>query len=204
MKRVATLPRPGQRPTRMEAEQAVETLLRYIGEDTSRPGLADTPARVVRAYDEYFAGYMDDPAGILSRVFDDLRGYDDFVLVRNIDFVSHCEHHMAPIIGVAHVAYWPDMHVTGLSKLSRIVDCYARRLTCQENMIRAIAGAINAHLKPKGVAIIIDAAHHCMSMRGTRKSASTTLTSHFTGLFEQDADIKRRFLDMACAGRGQS
>lgn len=183
------------RPSRQEAEQAVETLIRWAGDDPSREGLLETPARVIRAFEDHFAGYGGDPATLLARSFDDLAGFDDFVLVRQIDFTSHCEHHMAPIIGVAHVAYWPDRHVVGISKLARLVDIYARRLSSQETMTRAIADALETHLKPKGVAVTIDATHHCMASRGALKRNSSTVTSQFTGIFRTDGNVQRRFLD---------
>lgn len=185
-----------QRPSREDAEKAVETLIRWAGDDPAREGLRDTPRRVVRAYEQYFAGYHDDPEAILSRTFGDLTGYDDFVLVKQIDFVSHCEHHIAPIIGVAHVAYWPDRHVVGISKLARIVDTYARRLSSQETMGRRITEALQTYLRPKGTALVIEAVHHCMSSRGVGKRGASTVTSNFSGIFESDADARRRFMDM--------
>ncbi len=184
-----------QRPSREEAEKAIETLIRYLGEDPSREGLRETPARVVRAWDEYCEGYRADEGQILDKTFSDLVGFDDFVLVKNIHFVSHCEHHMAPIIGVAHIAYWPDRHVVGISKLGRIVDTYAKRLSSQETMTRRIAEALETHLKPKGLALTIDAEHHCMSDRGVKKPGSSTVTSLFTGIFKERPNIQQRFLE---------
>lgn len=183
-----------QRPSRAEAETAVEILLRWAGEDTKRPGLKDTPARVVRAYEEFFAGYLQNADDILDCTFDDIEGYDDFVMVRNIDFISHCEHHMVPIIGRAHVAYWPDQKVTGLSKLARTVDVYARRLVSQEMMTKNIREVLDRNLQPKGAAVYIDAVHHCMSIRGAMKSDSSTITSSFSGVFEHNSDVRNRFL----------
>lgn len=184
------------RPSRSEAEAAVETLLRYIGEDPQREGLLETPARVIRAYDEFFMGYQQNAHDELVKTFEDITGFDDMVLVKAIDFVSHCEHHMVPIIGQAHVAYWPDENVVGISKLARVVEIHAKRLVSQENMTRAIGEAISEALAPKGVAVMIDANHQCMSTRGINKQASSTVTMHFTGLFKEDRDLQRRFMDM--------
>lgn len=183
------------RPTREEAMKAVETLLRWAGENPSREGLLDTPKRVVKAYEEFFSGYTKDPAADLSRTFEDIEGFDDMVIVRGIDFVSHCEHHLVPILGTAHVAYWPDEKVVGISKLARIVDIYGRRLVSQENMTRNIVQCIDEVLKPKGVAVYIDANHQCMSTRGVNKAHSSTVTSMFSGIFKEDRDVQRRFLD---------
>lgn len=185
-----------KKPSRAEAEDAIRTLLRYTGEDISRPGLIDTPARVIRSYDEFFAGYDQNPADVLNRTFEDIEGYKDFVLVKNIDFISHCEHHMVPIVGTAHVAYWPDEHVVGISKLARTVDIYSKRLISQEVMTRNIVEAIDSVLAPKGTAVLIDAVHHCMSIRGANKPNSSTVTSMFSGIFEHNDDIRRRFLDL--------
>jgi GTP cyclohydrolase I len=197
MKHKLTLPQDNvlSRPSRAEAEKAVETLIRWAGEDPAREGLRDTPARVVKAWEEYCAGYGDDEAAILGRIFGDLAGFDDFVLVKNIEFVSHCEHHMAPIVGIAHVAYWPAEKVVGISKLGRIVDMYARRLSSQETMTRRIIEALDTHLKPKGAAVMIDAAHHCMSDRGVRKSGASTVTSLFSGVFREEKNLQSRFLE---------
>ncbi len=184
------------RPTRAEAEKAVETLLRWAGEDPTRPGLIETPARVVRSYEEFYAGYGMDAADELNKTFEDIVGFDDIVLVKDIEFVSHCEHHMAPITGVAHVAYWPDQKVVGISKLARIVDIFAKRLVSQENMNRQIVEAIDTNLKPKGVAVLISADHQCMSTRGANKPGSSTVTSTFSGIFKTDPDARDRFLSM--------
>ncbi len=186
--------KPMPRPSRAEAEAAVETLIRWAGENPGREGLADTPRRVVKAFEEYFAGYAGDAASILSRTFPDLAGFDDFVLVRNIAFTSHCEHHLAPIVGVAHVAYWPAEHVVGISKLGRLVDMYAKRMSSQETMTRRIAEALETHLKPRGAAVLIDAEHHCMSGRGTQKRGASTVTSLFSGIFREDRDVQARFM----------
>ena len=186
----------GKRPSREEAEAAVETLLSYIGEDADRAGLIETPARVIRSYDEFFSGYDKCPQEELTKTFDDIEDFDDIVLVKNIEFVSHCEHHMVPIIGKAHVAYWPDEKVVGISKLARVVDILGKRLTSQENMTRQIVEAIDNALSPKGVAVIIDADHQCMSIRGVHKAASSTVTSKFSGLFKSDESVRSRFMDM--------
>ncbi|MGH1377845.1 MAG: GTP cyclohydrolase I FolE [Alphaproteobacteria bacterium] len=184
------------RPSREEAMKAVETMLRWAGEDPTREGLLDTPKRVVKAYEEFFSGYTKDPTAELQKTFEDIEGFDDMVLVKDIDFVSHCEHHLVPILGKAHVAYWPDEKVVGISKLARIVDIYGRRLVSQENMTRNILQCIDQTLQPKGVAVYIDANHQCMSTRGVNKSSSSTVTSMFSGIFKEDRDTQRRFLDM--------
>lgn len=184
------------RPSREEAKKAVETLLRWAGEDPAREGLLDTPERVVKAYEEYFSGYKKSAAAELAKTFEDIQGFDDMVLVKDIDFVSHCEHHMVPILGKAHVAYWPTERVVGISKLARIVDIYARRLVSQENMTRNIVNVIDEVLAPRGVAVMIDANHQCMSTRGVNKGASSTVTTMFSGIFKEDRDAQRRFMDM--------
>ena len=183
-------------PSREEAMKAVETLILWAGEDPSREGLLETPKRVVAAYEEYFSGYDKDPSVVLSKTFEDIKGFDDMVLVRDIEFVSHCEHHLVPILGKAHVAYWPDDKVVGISKLARVVDIFARRLISQENMTRNILQAIDGTLAPKGVALYIDANHQCMSTRGVNKSCASTVTTMFSGLFKENSDIQKRFLDM--------
>jgi len=184
------------RPTRIEAEKAVETLLKWIGEDPTRHGLVETPARYVRAFDEFFAGYNHDPADELSKIFEDIEQYDDMVLVKDIDFVSHCEHHIVPIVGRAHVAYWPNKKVVGISKLARVVDIFAKRLTSQENMTRDIAEIIQNTIEAKGCAVLVEANHQCMSTRGVDKANSATVTSHFTGIFKEENDARSRFMEM--------
>lgn len=184
------------RPSREEAMKAVETLLLWAGEDPKREGLIETPKRVVAAYEEFFAGYTKDPAKELTKTFEDIQGFDDMVVVRDIEFVSHCEHHLVPILGKAHVAYWPDEKIVGISKLARVVDIFARRLVSQENLTRNILQAIDQTLSPKGVAVYIDANHQCMSTRGVNKACSSTVTSMFSGFFKEDRDVQRRFLDM--------
>lgn len=183
------------RPSREEAEEAVKTLIRWAGDNPARAGLTDTPGRVTRAYEEFFAGYDLDPAAVLSKNFEDIAGYEDFVLVRDISFISHCEHHIVPITGIAHVAYWPGEHVVGISKLARLVDIYAKRLISQEIMTLNILNALDKHLKPKGSAVLINAVHHCMSTRGVAKADSATVTSMYSGVFREDEALKKRFLE---------
>ncbi len=184
-------------PSRAEAEAAVRTLLRWAGDDPTREGLIDTPARVVKAYEELFSGYREDATSVLSRVFEEVQGYDDIILVRDINFSSHCEHHMVPFVGVAHIAYYPSEHgVVGLSKLARLVDVFARRLQTQEALTAQIVGAIDQHLRPRGCAVMIEAEHMCMSMRGVRKQGSQTVTTQFTGVFRDDPAEQMRFLTM--------
>ncbi len=184
------------RPTRREAEDAVRTLIRYAGDDPEREGLTDTPKRVVDSYKELFSGYGTDPIEILSRTFEEIHGYDDLVMVRGIRLESHCEHHMLPIVGVAHVAYLPRDRVVGISKLARVVDIFGKRLQTQETMTAQIAEAIEKALNPRGVAILIDALHQCMTLRGVHKPGSSTVTTRFTGVFAKDADYRDRFLRM--------
>lgn len=183
------------RPTREQAEEAVRTLLKWMGEDVNREGLLDTPARVVKSYGELFGGYKIDPKEVLGRTFEEVAGYNDIVLVKDIQFHSHCEHHIVPIIGKAHVAYLPDERVLGLSKIARVVDIFAHRLQTQESMTAQIATAIDDTLEPLGVAVMIEAEHMCMAMRGIRKQGSTTLTTRFTGAFEKPEN-QYRFLEM--------
>ncbi len=185
------------RPTREEAEAAVRTLIGWAGDDPHREGLLDTPRRVVDSYDEFFAGYEGDPFEILERTFEDVQGYDDLVMLRDIRLESHCEHHMLPIVGVAHVAYLPGDRVVGISKLARVVDMYAKRLQTQETMTAQIATAIEQALKPRGVAIMIDALHECMTTRGIHKPGTTTITTRFTGEFKTDSSYRERFMQLA-------
>ncbi len=189
------------RPSREEAERAVRVLLRWAGEDPDREGLAETPARVAKAYRELFAGYDQDVTEVLGRTFEEVAGYDDLVLVKDIPFHSHCEHHMVPIKGVAHVAYMPDGKVLGLSKVARTVDIFARRLQTQEALTSQIANSIQDILAPQGVAVMIEAEHMCMSMRGIQKEGSTTLTTTFTGSFKSDAALQARFMMMLNSGK---
>lgn len=184
------------RPTREEAEDAVRLLLRWAGDDPDREGLLDTPARVAKAYSELFSGYGADVDEVLGRTFEEVGGYNDIVIVRDISFFSHCEHHMLPVIGKAHVAYLPSGRVLGLSKIARIVDVFARRLQTQENMTAQIANAIDETLTPRGVAVFLEAEHMCMAMRGIQKTGSTTLTTTFTGAFKDNAAEQARFMSM--------
>ncbi len=184
------------RPTRAEAEEAVRVLLRWAGDDPGREGLIDTPERVASAFDEYFSGYSADPVDLLKRTFEEVDGYDEIVLLRDIRFESHCEHHMAPIIGKAHVAYLPHRRVVGISKLARLVEVYAKRLTIQEKMTAQIANTINEVLEPKGVAVVIEAAHQCMTTRGVHKPGVAMVTSRMLGAFRDDPSTRREFLAM--------
>jgi GTP cyclohydrolase I len=185
-----------RRPSQAEAEAAIRTLLHWAGDDPSREGLVDTPRRVAEAFKEYFKGYAEDPNEILDRVFEEVEGYQDMILVRDIPFHSHCEHHMAPFFGKAHIGYYPSKGVVGLSKLARIVDLYARRLQTQETMTAQIATAIEEALEPRGIAVLIEAEHMCMTMRGVRKQGSTTLTTQYRGLFRDDPAEQVRFFTM--------
>ncbi|MBT6093577.1 MAG: GTP cyclohydrolase I FolE [Rhodospirillaceae bacterium] len=184
------------RPTRDEAEAAIRTLIQWAGDDPAREGLLDTPARVVRAYEEFFNGYSACPKALLERTFEEVDGYDEIVLLRDIRFESHCEHHMAPIIGKAHVAYLPHRRVVGISKLARVVEVYAKRLQIQEKMTAQVANLIDEVLQPKGTAVVIEAAHQCMTTRGVHKSGVTMVTSRMLGAFRDDAATRREFLAM--------
>jgi GTP cyclohydrolase I len=184
------------RPTRGEAEDAVRTLIRWAGDDPAREGLLGTPDRVARAYEEFFAGYESDPVDILRRTFEEIAGYDEMVVLKDIRFESHCEHHMLPIVGKAHIAYLPDRRVVGISKLARIVDAYARRLQIQEKMTAEIANVIDQVLQPKGVAVIIDAAHQCMTTRGVHKPGVSMVTSRMLGAFRDNPSTRREFLSI--------
>ncbi|HEV3431393.1 MAG TPA: GTP cyclohydrolase I FolE [Paraburkholderia sp.] len=191
---VATTSTNVTRPSREEAEDAVRVLLRWAGDDPSREGLLDTPARVVRAYEEFFAGYEHDPREILSRTFSEVDGYDEMIVLKDIRFESYCEHHMVPIIGRAHVAYLPEHRVVGISKLARLVDAFAKRLQIQEKMTAQIADTLNEVLQPKGVGVILEAAHQCMSTRGVHKAGVTMVTSRMLGTFRSDPSTRREFL----------
>ena len=177
-----------------EAEEAFKTILTWMGEDPSREGLLETPKRVVKAYKEYFAGYSKDPNKILDKTFGDVEGYDDMVVQKNISVQSHCEHHMAPIIGIAHVAYIPNERVVGLSKLARVVEVFSKRLQTQERLTMQIAKTIMESLDAKGVAVTIDSTHQCMTMRGIKKETATTVTNYFLGQFKEDLSIQNRYL----------
>jgi len=177
-----------------EAKKAIQTILKYIGENPDREGLIETPKRVIKAFDEYFSGYAEDPQLYLEKTFGDVEGYDDMVIQKNISIQSHCEHHMAPIIGIAHVAYIPSEKVVGLSKLARVVEAYSRRLQTQERLTMQIANAINKGLKAHGTAVCIDAVHQCMTTRGVMKENATTVTNYFTGSFRDSQSLHQRFL----------
>ncbi|MGO4135704.1 GTP cyclohydrolase I FolE [Rhizobium brockwellii] len=188
--------RDSDRPSQQEAEEAVRVLLRWAGDDPTREGLLETPARVVKSYRELFSGYDMAAEDVLGRTFEEVAGYDDMVLVKDIPFYSHCEHHMVPIIGKAHVAYMPDGRVLGLSKIARVVEIFGRRLQTQETMTAQIARAIDDTLHPRGVAVLIEAEHMCMAMRGVQKQGSTTLTTTFTGTFKTEPADQARFMTM--------
>ena len=185
-----------RRPTREEAEEAVRTLIRWAGDDPEREGLLGTPDRIVRSYQEFFSGYDDDPVALLQRTFEETNGYDEIVVLKDIRFESHCEHHIAPIIGKVHVAYLPDKRVVGISKLARLVDVYAKRLQIQEKMTAQIANTLDEVLQPKGVAVVIEAAHQCMTTRGVHKPGVMMVTSRMLGAFRDDPLSRREVLAM--------
>ncbi len=185
------------RPSRDEAEAAVRTLIKWAGDNPTREGLADTPSRVIRSYDEFFSGYHEDAEEMLNRTFEEVDGYDDMVLLKNIRVESYCEHHIVPILGKASIAYFPAQRVVGISKLARVIDIFAKRLQTQETMTSQIANTIQTVLEPKGVALIIDAAHQCMTTRGVRKPGVSMVTTRFTGCFEHDTNLQNRFLVQA-------
>jgi GTP cyclohydrolase I len=189
------------KPSREEAEAAVRTLLRWAGDDPTREGLLDTPRRVVKAYGDWFAGYETDPEGYLQRTFEEVAGYDEMVVLRDIEFESHCEHHMAPIIGRAHVGYLPNGKVVGISKLARVVDAYARRFQVQEKMTAQIAEVIARVLQPRGVGVVIEASHECMTTRGVHKRGVSMTTSTLLGTFREDARTRAEFLQFIRSGR---
>lgn len=190
-----------QKPSRAEAEDAVRTLLRWAGEDPSREGLLDTPKRVVKSYQEFFKGYHEDPRAILARTFEETEGYDEIILLRDIRLESHCEHHMVPIEGVAHVAYLPQSRVVGISKLARVVDAYAKRFQIQEKLTVQIASIINEVLQPRGVAVVIEATHQCISTRGVHKPGVSMITSHMLGEFRDNPATRRELMAMIQARR---
>jgi GTP cyclohydrolase I len=187
-------PAAKERPSRAEAEEAVRTLLAWAGDDPGRPGLLDTPRRVAQAFEERFSGYREDAAAELARTFEDVAGYRDMILLRDVRLESHCEHHIAPFIGVAHVAYVPDRRVVGLSRLARVVDIFARRLQVQETLTAQIAETIQRELAPKGVAVMLRARHQCMTLRAVNQPSSVMVTTHFTGVFDKDPSWRERFL----------
>ncbi len=184
------------KPSKEEALNAVKTLISWAGDDPTREGLVETPDRVIRAYKEFFAGYEEDPEQVLEKTFEEVEGYDDAVIVRNIRVESHCEHHMVPIIGVAHVGYIPNKRVVGISKLARIVDIFGKRLQTQETMTAQIADTIHRVLEPKGVAVVIDAGHQCMSTRGIHKTESSTITSRMLGIFRDNPETREEFMHL--------
>ena len=193
MKKVTPL---NPKPTREEAEAAVKTLISWAGDNPNREGLIETPKRVVKSYEEFYSGYDQDPEEILSKVFEEVEGYDEIIIVKDIRLESHWEHHMVPILGKAHVAYIPDQRVVGISKLARVVDLYAKRLQTQETMTAQIADTIDRVLKPKGVAIVIDAAHQCMSSRGVHKTETSTVTSRMLGAFRENPKSRMEFMNL--------
>ena len=188
------------RPDRESAEQAVRTLLRWAGDDPAREGLRDTPARVARAFEDWFSGYAVDPEEYPARTFEEVAGYDELIVLRDIEFESHCEHHLAPIIGRAHVGYLPDSKVVGISKLARVVDTYARRLQVQEKLTAQIAGCIERVLKPRGVGVVVEAVHQCMTTRGVHKRGVSMVTSTLLGSFREDARTRDEFLRLTRSG----
>jgi GTP cyclohydrolase I len=197
LERVKLLRTPSDRPDRAEVEAAIRTLIEWTGDDPDRDGLAETPSRVTRAFEEFFAGYGQDPVEMLQKTFEEIEGYDEMIALRGIRFESHCEHHMAPIIGQAWVAYVPNGRVVGISKLARVVEVYARRLQIQEKMTAQIANTINDVLKPQGVGVIIKASHHCMTTRGVNKPESDLVTSRMLGCFRDNPLTRQEFLSMA-------
>ncbi|MBU8977109.1 MULTISPECIES: GTP cyclohydrolase I FolE [unclassified Lysobacter] len=191
------------KPTRDQAEAAVRTLLRWAGDDPAREGLLDTPKRVAKAYQDWFSGYAEDPADYLKRTFEEVEGYDEMIVLRDIEFESHCEHHMAPIIGKAHVGYLPDGKVVGISKLARVVETYARRLQVQEKMTAQIAQVIQDVLQPRGVGVVIEGSHECMTTRGVHKRGVSMITSKMLGSFREDARTRAEFLQFIDVGPGR-
>jgi GTP cyclohydrolase I len=204
LERVAHRRRPLPKPSREEALEAVRTLLRWAGDDPNREGLLGTPDRVVRSYAEFFSGYDEDPVQLLQRTFEEMDGYDEIVMLKDIRFESHCEHHIAPIIGRVHIAYLPNNRVVGISKLARLVEVYAKRLQIQEKMTAQIANTLNDVLQPKGVAVVIEAAHQCMTTRGVHKPGVTMVTSRMLGVFRSDPTTRREVLSMIGTPGGAS
>ena len=195
-RRNATKSSQSKRPTREEAEQAVRTLIRWVGDDPDREGLTGTPSRVVKAYEDWFSGYRDDPVDFLRRTFYEVDGYDELIVLRDIGFESHCEHHLAPIIGKVHVGYLPDRNVVGISKLARVVDAFARRMQVQESLTAQIAHCIQDVLKPRGVGVVVEGVHQCMTTRGIRKHGVSMVTSQLLGHFRSDPRTRAEFLNM--------
>lgn len=197
LERVAVAQAPSERPDRVEVEQAIRTMIRWAGDDPARDGLRETPGRVARAFEEYFSGYALDPTEILQKTFEEIEGYDEMIVLRGVRFESHCEHHMAPIVGRAWVAYIPQGRVVGISKLARVVDIYAKRLQIQEKMTAQIANTINDVLRPEGVGVIIKATHHCMTTRGAHKPGTDLVTSRMLGVFRDNALTRQELLGLA-------
>jgi GTP cyclohydrolase I len=189
-------PHPESKPDRAEVEAAVRTIIRWTGDDPDRDGLIETPARVTRALEEFFAGYAQDPAAVLQKSFDEIEGYDEMIVLRGVRFESHCEHHMAPILGQAWVAYVPNGRVVGISKLARVVEAYAKRMQIQERLTAQIANTVNDVLKPKGVGVIVKASHHCMTTRGIHKHDTDLITSRMLGCFRDNSNLRQEFLAM--------
>jgi GTP cyclohydrolase I len=204
MKKTTARAKPLERPPREEALAAVRTLLRWAGDDPDREGLLETPDRVVRSYEEFFAGYGQDPREILAKTFSEVDGYDEMIVMNDIRFESHCEHHMAPIIGRVHIGYLPMHRVVGISKLARLVDVYAKRLQIQEKMTVQIADTLQDVLQPKGVAVVVEAAHQCMTTRGVHKPGTLLVTSRMLGAFRNDQATRREFLAMIARGSGNA
>lgn len=188
------------RPTKEQAMEAVKTLLKWAGDDPEREGLVETPKRVVKAYEEWFQGYNEDPNEILAKTFEEVEGYDEMVLLKNMRVESHCEHHIAPILGKAHIAYIPNKRVVGISKIARLLDCFGKRLQTQETMTAQIADAIEEHLQPKGVAVVVDAKHQCMTTRGVHKTETSTVTSQVRGIFRSDDKTRSEFMNLISSG----
>ena len=188
--------KPFVKPTREEAMDAVKTMIAWAGDDPTREGLLETPKRVIKAYEEFFAGYEMDPDEILNKTFEEVAGYDEMIIIKDIRLESHCEHHMVPILGKAHLAYIPNNRVVGISKLARVVDVYGKRLQTQETMTAQIAESINRVLKPKGVAVVVDAGHQCMTTRGIHKTNATTITSQMLGVFRSDYRTRSEFMNL--------
>ncbi|MAU28944.1 MAG: GTP cyclohydrolase I FolE [Pelagibacterales bacterium] len=191
-----TINKPFVKPTREEAMDAVKTMIAWAGDDPTREGLLETPKRVIKAYEEFFAGYEMDPDEILNKTFEEVAGYDEMIIIKDIRLESHCEHHMVPILGKAHLAYIPNNRVVGISKLARVVDVYGKRLQTQETMTAQIAESINRVLKPKGVAVVVDAGHQCMTTRGIHKTNATTITSQMLGVFRSDYRTRSEFMNL--------
>ena len=191
-----TIKKPITKPTREEAMDAVKTMIAWAGDDPTREGLLETPKRVIKAYEEFFAGYEMDPDDILNKTFEEVAGYDEMIIIKDIRLESHCEHHMVPILGKAHLAYIPNNRVVGISKLARVVDVYGKRLQTQETMTAQIAESINRVLKPKGVAVVVDAGHQCMTTRGIHKTNATTITSQMLGVFRSDYRTRSEFMNL--------